>query len=139
MLCIRPAVCIRNEILCIRLAVCRHTEAMHTAGLYLTLTITRPYANFSSLLYFMAIALILTARSAFLLSVNLTLQTLDAISQNTLQLLSQNHANLPCNLPTSYRTSSSAVAKRPHNASCESCQSVVSFNSTKRRVESFYC
>ena len=57
MLCIRPAVCIRNEILCIRPAVCRHTEAMHTAGLYLTLTITRPYANFSSLLYFMAIAL----------------------------------------------------------------------------------
>jgi len=29
MLCIRPAVCIRNEILCIRPAVCRHTEAMH--------------------------------------------------------------------------------------------------------------
>jgi len=35
MLCIRPAVCIRNEILCILPAVglCRHTEAMHTAGL----------------------------------------------------------------------------------------------------------
>jgi len=33
MLCIRPAVCIRNEIICIRPAVCRHTEAMHTAGL----------------------------------------------------------------------------------------------------------
>ena len=31
-------------------------------------------------------------------------------------------------------TSSSAVAKRPHDASC---LSVVSFNSTKRRVESF--
>jgi len=44
---------------------------------------------------------------------------------------SQNHANFPCNLPTSYRTSSSAVAKRPRDASCESCLSVVSFNSTK--------
>ena len=33
MQCIRPAVCIHNEILCIRPAVCRHTEAMHTAGL----------------------------------------------------------------------------------------------------------
>jgi len=33
------------------------------------------------------------------------------------------------------QTSSSAVAKRPRNASC---LSVVSFNSTKRRVE-FYC
>jgi len=37
----------------------------------------------------------LTVRSAFLLSVNLTLQTLDAMCQNTLQRLSQNHANLP--------------------------------------------
>ena len=110
---------------------------MHTAGLYLTLTLTRPYANFSSLLYFMAIAL----NRSFCFSTvhNLTLQTLDAISQNrpTLQRLSQNHANLPCYLPTSYRTTSSAVAKRPRNASCESCLSVVSFNSTKRRVESF--
>jgi len=32
------------------------------------------------------------------------------------------------------KTSSSAVAKRPRNASC---LSVVSFNSTKRRAESF--
>ena len=37
----------------------------------------------------------LTVRSAFLLSVNLTVQTLDAMCQNTLQRLSQNHANLP--------------------------------------------
>ena len=46
----------------------------------------------------------LTARSAFLLSVNLTLQTLDAMCQNTLQCLSQNHANLL----TSYRKKSVA-------------------------------
>ena len=68
------------------------TDGMHTAGLYLTLTLTRPYANFSSLLYFMAIAL----NRSFCFSTvhNLTLQTLDAISQNTMQRLSQNHANL---------------------------------------------
>ena len=35
---------------------------------------------------------------------------------------------------TAYKTSSSAVAKRPRDASC---LSVVSFNSTKRRAESF--
>jgi len=40
-----------------------------------------------------------TVRSAFPLSVNLTFQTLDAMCQNTLQRLSQNHANLP----TSYQ------------------------------------
>jgi len=37
-------------------------------------------------------------------------------------------------VPTKAKTSSSAVAKRPRDASC---LSVVSFNSTKRRVESF--
>ena len=39
MLCIRPAVCIDTPMLCIRPAY------------NLTLTITRPYANFSSLLF----------------------------------------------------------------------------------------
>ena len=41
MLCIRPTVCIRNEILCIRPSVMhtagrmhRHTDAMHTATVY---------------------------------------------------------------------------------------------------------
>jgi len=37
-------------------------------------------------------------------------------------------------VPTSLSTSSSAVAKRPRDASC---LSVVSFNSTNRRVDSF--
>jgi len=133
MLCIRPAVCIRNEILCIRPAVCRHTEAMHTADLIPKNTGRTQTSVHCCTLWLSR----LTTRSAFPLSTNLTLQTLDAISQNTLQRFSQNHANFPCNLPTSYRTSSSAVAKRPRNASCELCLSVVSFNSTKCWVESF--
>ena len=59
----------------------------------------------------------LTARSAFSLSMNLTLQTLDAMCQNTLQCLSQNHANLP-QCPLLFETRSLAVTERPHDASC---------------------
>jgi len=50
----------------------------------------------------------LTARSAILLSVNLTLQTLDVMCQYTMQCLSQNHANVP----TFYRKKSVAILVR---------------------------
>jgi len=56
----------------------------------------------------------LTARSAFPLSVNLTLQTLDAMCQNTLQRLSQNHANLP----TSYRNKKLSCCRETARALC---------------------
>ena len=71
----RPAVCIRNEILCIRPAVCRHTEAMHTAGLIPNTGRMQTSVHCCTLWLSR-----LTARSAFPLSVNLTLQTFDAIS-----------------------------------------------------------
>jgi len=51
----------------------------------------------------------------------------------SLYLYSIQHKNRSSR-PVYYSTSSSAAAKRPRDASC---LSVVSFNSTKRRVESF--
>ena len=66
-------------------------------NLTLTLTLTRPYANISWLLYFMAV--VLNRSFCFSTVRESTLQTLGAMCQNTLRRLSQNDANFP----TSYQ------------------------------------
>jgi len=119
MLCIRPAVCIDTPMLCIR-----------PAYLTLTLTLTLPGRMQTSVHCCMAIAL----NRSFCFSILSVSNTWCDLSKYTAASFSKS-----CQIAMQFafflsKISSSAVAKRPRDASC---LSVVSFNSTKRGVESF--
>ena len=137
MLCIQPAMCmyIRNEILCIR-HYGRPYAQTHRCYAYgrPNLTLTRPCAYFSSLLYFMAVAL---NRSFCFFIVKHLMRSLKILCRVFLKIMANSFAMQFAyflSKTTQLTQSSSAVANRLRDASC---LSIVSFNNTKRRVESF--